>query len=100
MRLTKILIRFTVIWIFIFAIQPTSMALDDISSLRCDGGIIAPGDSEQSVRDKCGEPQKVFQPDPRDPVKWVYDFGGTRFKYYVSIVNGKVERIQSGEYGD
>jgi hypothetical protein len=60
----------------------------------CDGGIVAPGDSADSVKEKCGEPQQVLTPDPQEPVKWVYDFGGT---YHVSIVNGKVERIQVGE---
>ena len=80
--------------IFIFIIQPCVLALDDTSSLQCDGGIVAPGDSADSVREKCGEPQQVLTPDPQEPVKWVYDFGGT---YYVSIVNGKVERIQVGE---
>jgi hypothetical protein len=80
--------------IFTFGIQSNSMALDDLSSLQCDGGIVAPGDSEDSVKEKCGEPQQVLNPDPQEPVKWVYDLGGT---YYVSIVNGKVERIQVGE---
>ena len=80
--------------IFIFIIQPCVMALDDTPSLQCDGGIVAPGDSADSVKEKCGEPQQVLTPDPQEPVRWVYDFGGT---YYVSIVNGKVERIQVGD---
>ena len=42
---------------FIFIILPYAVALDDTSSLQCDGGIVAPGDSEDSVREKCGEPQ-------------------------------------------
>ena len=70
------------------------MALDDTPSLDCGGGIVAPGDSADSVKEKCGEPQQVLTPDPQEPVKWVYDLGGT---YYVSIVNGKVERIQVGD---
>lgn len=80
--------------IFIFIIQPHVMALTDMSSLQCDGGIVASGDSADSVKEKCGEPQQVLTPDPQEPVKWVYDLGGT---YYVSIVNGKVERIQVGD---
>ncbi len=83
--------------IFIFVFQPYAMALDDTSSLQCDGGIVVPGDSEGSLREKCGDPQQVLRPDPQDPAKWVYDFGGTQFNFYVSIVNGKVERIQMGE---
>ena len=80
--------------IFIFIILPCAMALDDTPSLDCSGGIVAPGDSADSVKEKCGEPQQVLTPDPQEPVKWVYDLGGT---YYVSIVNGKVERIQVGD---
>ena len=86
--------------IFAFVFQPYAMALDDTSSLQCDGGIVVPGDSEDSLKEKCGEPQQVLRPDPQEPVKWVYDLGGIQFKYYVSIVNGKVERIQTGEYGN
>jgi len=89
-----ILALFINTFIFVFVIPPNVMALDDTSSMQCDGGIVAPGDSEDSVREKCGEPKQVLTPDPQEPVKWVYDLGGT---YYVSIVNGKVERIQVGE---
>jgi hypothetical protein len=80
--------------IFTLGIQSNSMAMDDLSSLQCDNGIVAPGDSEDSVKEKCGEPQQVLTPDPQEPVKWVYDLGST---YYVSIVNDNVERIQVGE---
>ncbi len=69
-------------------------AAEETSTMMCDGGIVAPGDSAGSVKEKCGEPRQVLTPDPQEPVKWVYDLGGT---YYVSIVNGKVERIQVGE---
>ena len=97
MNRKMILTLFINAFIFIFVIQPNVIALDDTSSLQCDGGIVAPGDSADSVREKCGEPQQVLTPDPQEPVKWVYDFGGTQFTYYVSIVNGKVERIQVGD---
>lgn len=86
-------------FIFIFIAQPNVMALDDTSSMQCDGGIVAPGDSEDSVREKCGEPQKVLRPDPQEPVVWVYNFGSTQFTYHISIVNGQIERIQTGTYG-
>ena len=89
-----ILALFICALIFTFGIQSNSMAMDDTSTMRCDGGIVAAGDSEDSVKEKCGEPLQVLTPDPQEPVKWVYDLGGT---YYVSIVNGKVERIQVGD---
>ena len=88
------LVLFISALIFFFGIQPNLLALDDTSTLRCSGGIIAAGDSGDSVKEKCGEPQQVLTPDPQEPVKWVYKLGET---YYVSIVNGKVERIQVGD---
>jgi len=88
------------VFFFMFIVQPCVMALDDEPSMQCDGGIVAPGDSEDSVREKCGDPQKVLRPDPQEPVVWVYNFGSTEFDYYISIVNGEVERIQTGKYGD
>jgi len=62
--------------------------------MMCDEGVVNIGDTDADVQEKCGEPREVLRPDSQDPVKWVYDLGGT---YYVSIVNGKVERIQVGE---
>ena len=80
--------------------QPASMALDDTSSLECDGGIVSSGDSEDSVRDKCGDPQKVTQEDADSPIIWFYDFGPSEFVCYVSFTNGIVERLQMGGYGN
>ncbi|MBW2434082.1 MAG: DUF2845 domain-containing protein [Deltaproteobacteria bacterium] len=75
-------------------------ALDDASSLQCSGGTVFVGDSEGSVRDKCGEPQKVTQEDADSPIVWFYNFGPSEFVCYVSFTNGVAERIQMGGYGD
>ena len=96
----KIGLVFIAVLSFIFVNQPHAAELDDVSSLQCDGGIVTRGDSGDSVKEKCGEPQKILRPDPQEPVQWVYDLGSTQFIYYVSFVNGKVERIQLGPYGD
>jgi hypothetical protein len=84
----------------VFAIQPHVAALDDASSLECEGGTVFSGDSEDSVREKCGDPQKVTREDADSPVVWFYNFGPTEFVYYVSFTNGDVERIQMGGYGN
>ena len=94
MSSNNILALFIYAFIFSFGIQPNLMALDDTPTMDCDGGIVAVGDSEDSVRQKCGDPQQVLSPDPQEPIEWVYDLAET---YYVSIVNGKVERIQVGD---
>jgi hypothetical protein len=87
-------------FIGMFVIQPDLSALDDTSSLECDGGTVSQGDSEDSVRDKCGDPQKVTQEDADSPIIWFYNFGPSEFVNYVSFTNGIVERIQTGGYGD
>jgi len=83
-----------------FVIQPNLSALDDASSFQCSGGTVLSGDSEDSVRDKCGDPQKVTREDADSPIIWLYNFGPSEFVYYVSFTNGIVERIQMGGYGE
>jgi hypothetical protein len=83
-----------------FFIQPDLSALEGTSSLECGNGIVSQGDSEDSVRDKCGNPQKVTQEDADSPIVWFYNFGPSEFVYYVSFTNGTVERIQMGGYGN
>ena len=83
-----------------FVIQPNLSALDGTSSLQCSGGIVLSGDSEDNVRDKCGDPQKVTREDADSPIVWFYNFGPSEFVNYVSFTNGIVERIQMGGYGE
>jgi hypothetical protein len=90
----------TFVFFFVLSVTSNPFALDDTSSLQCDVGIVVRGDLEDSVREKCGDPQKILRPDPQEPVVWVYNFGATEFSYFVSIVNGNVERIQMGDYGE
>ena len=84
----------------LFFMAPNLLALDDAVSLECNGGTVSQGDSEDSVRDKCGNPQKVTQEDADSPIIWFYNLGYTEFVYYVTFTNGMVERIQMGGYGD
>ena len=84
----------------LFVIPPNLSALDEASSLQCSGGTVLSGDSEDSVRDKCGDPQKVSREDADSPIIWFYNFGPSEFVYYVSFTNGIVERIQMGGYGE
>jgi len=100
--MSKKLILMILISAFIgmFVIQPNLSALDDTSSLQCDGGTVSAGDSEDSVRNKCGDPQKVTQEDADSPIIWFYNFAPSEFVNYVSFTNGIVERIQTGGYGE
>ena len=95
-----LLIILITVFIVMLVYHPALLALDDTSSLECDNGIVSQGNSEDSVRDKCGSPQKVTQEDEDSPIVWFYNFGPSEFVYYVSFTNGIVERIQMGGYGD
>jgi hypothetical protein len=87
--------------------------LYDSSDWKCSNGILNIGDSKYDVIKKCGEPtfreefgeptvQKEFgEPTFREDHEtvWVYDFGSTKFIYYITFDGDTVERIQYGEYG-
>ncbi len=67
---------------------------NDASSLRCGYGLVTVGDDERHVIDKCGIPQRETYVRPAKIL--IYYFGPSRFKNYVSIIDGRVYRIQSG----
>ncbi|MBW2438563.1 MAG: DUF2845 domain-containing protein [Desulfobacterales bacterium] len=69
-------------------------SLADQSTYRCPGGVVAVGDSDRSVRERCGEPLEITSRDDKGPI-WVYHFGQDRFMYYLEFVFGKLERILS-----
>lgn len=92
-----------VIWIILSvflleAVPASGVALDDVGSLRCDQESIMIGDTEFQVKTTCGEPDTVLIKGLAKKV-WIYNFGPTKFIYYLTFVNGRLERIQAGEYG-
>ena len=104
-------------------------ATDDFASnLRCGARIVSLGDTKSKVRDRCSEPSTVeaweeelirrdfYKPIPaeketdlyREPFlvkekilieEWEYNFGPTRFIYYLRFENGKLKQITIGDYG-
>ena len=100
MRKKILLFMLVTVFMGMFVLQPDLSALDSTSSLECDNGIVSQRDSEDSVRDKCGSPQKVTQEDADSPIIWFYNFGPSDFVSYVSFTNGIVERIEMGGYGN
>ncbi len=86
------------------ALTAESTAIDidftsDQSSLRCSGGIVAVGDVDRSVRDKCGDPLAVTRRDSDSYDIWIYQFGASKFMYYLGFLNGKLQRIVSAPCG-
>ena len=66
----------------------------DQSTWRCPGGIVAVGDSDREVRQKCGSPIEVARIQDFGPI-WIYQPGQARFMYYLAFQNGKLQRIAS-----
>jgi hypothetical protein len=84
------------------------------ATLDCGGGIISEGDTRADLLAKCGPPgakeshdeEIVERLDPGARRKtfitveeWTYDFGPARFSRIVTLRNGKVADIRSGNYG-
>jgi len=76
----------------LYAVDITNLA--DQSSLRCSGGIVATGDSDRTVAQKCGEPLDVQSKQDVGPV-WIYNIGQSKFMYYLAFQNGRLQRIVS-----
>lgn len=88
-------------------------------SMRCGSKLIAEGDSIDKVLQYCGEPatrertwiqrapvvergRYEFSFPGREDVPvdvWTYDFGSNKLMRRVRMVAGKVERIETLEYG-
>ncbi len=75
-----------------FSLDIYSMA--DQSTWRCAGGIVAIGDSDRDVRQKCGSPMEVARVQDFGPI-WIYQPGQAKFMYYLAFQNGKLQRIAS-----
>jgi hypothetical protein len=89
------------------ALWPRSARAD---SIQCDGGIVSVGDSKIDLLGKCGPPALVDErPDKRwtstggralvAVEQWTYNFGPNRFLQFVTLVDGRVTRVDRGGYG-
>ena len=72
-------------------------ALGETESMRCNNGIVSPGDNRDTVIQKCGAPDnktailnrrlKIGYKTYYSTEKWLYDFGTQEFNYIV-LFNG------------
>jgi hypothetical protein len=80
------------------------------SSIQCDGGIVSVGDAKVDLLGKCGAPVLVDQRTEKRHTpegghalvsveQWTYNFGPNRFLQFVTLVDGKVARVDRGGYG-
>jgi hypothetical protein len=82
-------------------------------SLRCDGGIIAVGDSKLDLLGKCGHPALREEVPATAGVygatglvrplvvqeRWTYNFGPRAFVHVITIETGVIKAIERGGYG-
>lgn len=78
---------------------------------RCSNGIVSLGDAMVDIVMKCGEPVLKNQREEKRPGpekrmhtivtvdEWSYNFGPNAFMYAIRFANGRVERIDSLDYG-
>jgi hypothetical protein len=69
-------------------------SLADQSLHRCEGGVVAYGDLDRSVRKKCGDPLKIASRQGHGPI-WIYHEAQANFMYYLEFRNRKLQRIVS-----
>ena len=74
----------------VFASTTAIFAAEETSTMMCDEGVVNIGDTDASVREKCGEPNS------RSMDRWVYDFGPSEY-FTVVFKEGKVIRILEGK---
>ena len=80
------------------------------NQFRCpDGSLILVNDRISEVRKKCGPPTEASRRQERigwgyvletvEIEEWTYNLGPTSFMTYLTFENGRLTRIESGEYG-
>lgn len=105
----KFLITLVTIVIIVFSITG--------HALRCGSKVISEGDSSSKVKHYCGEPSDVVSYRDYNPVypyyygydddggsydvveEWTYNFGPQQFMHTLTFRNGKLKKIESGDYG-
>ncbi|MDJ0828967.1 MAG: DUF2845 domain-containing protein [Desulfobacterales bacterium] len=98
MKKTQALVALSIfLTIFLAATVVLAIRVDE-SALRCDGGVVAVGDLERYVIQKCGQPLRISRPSRnvyRDGYRvWIYRFNN-QYVYYLNFINERLQRIQS-----
>jgi hypothetical protein len=97
MMKNNFLIFVTLTIIIIFAHNSYAVDIDNLadqSTVRCAGGIVAKGDKDRAVLQKCGQPLEVQSKQGYGAI-WIYHLGQSKFMHYLAFQNGNLERIVS-----
>jgi hypothetical protein len=72
--------------------------------MRCGRNLVHDGERTSKVRATCGAPKEATQRvEPLTGVlheTWTYDFGPREFVRYLHFVNGVLQQIVTGDYGE
>ena len=121
--------KFIITACFLLIALPIEAGTDNpMSALRCGQYIISRGARQSEVKGKCGNPSNIeswekenvrrdfykdipankmnnylkslcFKEEQIRVEEWEYNFGPTRFLYYLRFENGKLIKITIGDYG-
>jgi hypothetical protein len=103
----------------VLSVMVLAVTVGSALGLDCHGRLIVIGASPWEVKERCGEPsdiEEVMKHIPQRaydltsqtygyilvPVQqsiWTYNFGPTRFVYYLTLQEGKLIDIKTGDYG-
>lgn len=88
-------------------------------ALRCGNRLVSQGDTQAELLAKCGEPTQINHRQVSVPIRvwdshlhdyrldysiiyieeWIYNFGPRRFMQSIQFKDGRVEQIESLDYG-
>jgi hypothetical protein len=111
--------RRKVILASVWSVMLLAATVGSALALDCQGRLVVIGASPWEVKERCGEPtaiedvmkhlpQRAYDPTSHTtvyilvPVQqsiWTYNFGSTRFLYYLTFQDGKLIEITTGDYG-
>jgi hypothetical protein len=102
------------VFLFFLVVFMVPCPVIQAATMSCSGGVISTGDSRVDVLMKCGEPDAKESHEEEltgrldDGTRrklfitvedWTYNFGPTQFMRIVTLKNGKVAYIRTGNYG-
>jgi hypothetical protein len=96
MNRKKLYLLITLVLTIIFTGKSYSIDITrwaDQSTYKCQGGIVAVGDLDRTIMEKCGKPLDITSRLADSDEIWIYHFGNSRFMYYFPFLNGRLQRI-------
>ena len=83
--------------IFVLAIADHGSA----RTIRCGTEIVSVGDPTIELLQKCGEPdlKELIKTNGFIIEKWTYNCGSARFMKILTLRGGKVQRVETADYG-